>query len=63
MTEIRRCGVTGWAYCDGDCNNCHKHTVTTTNTAMPQILINPYNNHPICPYCGRDLQGVIKDNG
>lgn len=31
--------------------------------AMPSAdvkpIINPFNNHPICPYCGSDLQGVI----
>lgn len=32
-------------------------------SADVQPIINPYNNHPICPYCGSDLQGVIKDDG
>ena len=61
MAEIRRCGITGWAYCDGDCNNCFKHTITATNT-NPIPMINPYTGHHICPYCGRDLEGVISDD-
>lgn len=32
-------------------------------TADVKPIINPYNNHPICPFCGRDLQGVSKDDG
>ena len=38
-----------------------KQAICEVPSADVQPIINPYNNHPICPYCGRDLEGVISD--